>query len=286
MKGVLLVGGSGSRLKPLTHAVNKHLLPVYNKPLFFYPLSTLILAGAEEICFVCNPKDLELFRSYFGDGTKLGVKLAYTSQKSPDGIASAILEASRFIDNEDFWLALGDNVLHGAAVGESLREGRGSAVQIFTKRVADASQFGVLSRDHTNSNLFIQEKPTEPTSNDAVVGLYRLSSHSLILASGLEPSQRGELEISDLLNVHLARKECHVTDLPRGTAWLDAGTVDDLSRAGAYVELLERRQGELIGSPEEVCYRMGMLSRQEFEGLVNSYPASPYKKSLQAVSAT
>lgn len=283
VKGVLLVGGSGSRLKPLTHVINKHLLPVYNKPLFYYPLSTLILAGADEICFVCNPQDIELFQSYFGNGESLGVRFVYQIQKKPTGIASAILEAKPFLSGDDFWLALGDNLLHGSAVGESLRTDGGSKVRIFTKKVADASQFGVLTQGSTADQKHIEEKPASAVSKDAVVGLYRLSNHSLELASGLDPSGRGEVEISDLLNLHLAKNECDVTQLPRGTAWLDAGTVEDLARAGTYVELLERRQGELIGSPEEVCLRMGLLDNKGFRSLISSYPPTHYTKSLERV---
>ena len=261
MKGILLAGGSGTRLHPMTLAASKQLLPVYDKPRVYYPLSTLMLAGIREIMVISTPEDLPQFRRLLGDGSKFGVRFAYAVQPSPDGIAQAFLIASDWIAGSPCALVLGDNIIHADHLSRLLRQAAlgEEGATVFAYQVRDPERYGVVSFDKGGKAIELVEKPTAPESNWAVTGLYFYDKHISEIAPRIKPSARGELEITDLNKVYLNAGTLRVEKLSRGCAWLDAGTPDSLLQAATFVQTIQSRTGNLVGCPEEVAFRMGYI---------------------------
>ena len=288
MKGILLAGGHGTRLHPLTLGVSKQLLPVYNKPMVYYPLSVLMLAGIREVLIVSTPHDLPLFRRLLGDGSKWGVSFSYVEQPEPKGLAQAFLLDREFLAGGPGCLILGDNIFHGSGLSRQVQEaaelgegGRGAT--IFGYAVRDPERYGVVEFDDAGRVLSLEEKPARPRSQFAVPGLYFYDRRVTELAASLEPSPRGELEITDLNRRYMEMGELSVKLWSRGTAWLDAGTHESLQQAGEFVEAIEERQGTLIGSPEEVAYRMGFIDAARLEELGEAMSNNSYGRALLAV---
>lgn len=265
MKGILLSGGSGTRLYPMTLATSKQLLPVYDKPMIYYPLSTLMLAGIRDIMIISTPADLPQFRRLLGDGSQYGVRFDYREQPSPDGIAQAFLIAEDWLDNAPCALALGDNLIFAEQLSSALQGAaqRPSGATVFAYQVRDPERYGVVTFDRTGRALSIVEKPASPSSNWAVTGLYFYDHRVLEFAKRLSPSARGELEITDINRFYLEEGNLQVHRLGRGCAWLDAGVPDSLLEAGQFVHTIQVRQGMLVGSPAEVAYRMGFIDGQQ-----------------------
>jgi len=265
MKGILLAGGSGTRLHPMTLAASKQLLPVYDKPMVYYPLTTLMLADIREIMLISTPADLPQFKRLLGDGSRFGVKFTYAEQPSPDGIAQAFLIAKEWLAGEACALALGDNIIHGEHLSTLLRaaSARPEGATVFAARVRDPERYGVVSFDESGHALEIVEKPAVPKSNWAVTGLYFYDKRVTELAERIKPSPRGELEITDLNKLYLEEGTLHVERLGRGAAWLDAGVPDSLMQAATFVQTIQSRQGMLVGSPEEVAFRRGFITAEE-----------------------
>jgi glucose-1-phosphate thymidylyltransferase len=261
MKGILLAGGSGTRLHPMTLAASKQLLPVYDKPMVYYPLTTLMLADIREIMLISTPADLPQFKRLLGDGSRFGVKFTYAEQAKPDGIAQAFLIAKEWLAGEACALALGDNIIHGEHLSTLLRaaSARPEGATVFAYQVRDPERYGVVSFDEAGHALEIVEKPAVPKSNWAVTGLYFYDHRVTQMAEAIKPSPRGELEITDLNKLYLEEGTLHVERLGRGAAWLDAGMPDSLMQAATFVQTIQSRQGMLVGSPEEVAYRRGFI---------------------------
>ena len=260
-KGIILAGGSGTRLHPITEGVSKQLLPVYDKPMVFYPLSSLMLAGIKDILLISTPSDLPQFRRLLGDGSRFGITLSYAEQPSPDGLAQAFLIGEKWIDGQGCALALGDNIIYGDKLSSSLQKAARSdyGATVFAYHVKDPNRYGVLKFDSENNPIDIIEKPEVAPSNLAVPGLYFYDSRVVEMAKTIKPSPRGELEITDLNRLYLAEGSLKVEKLGRGTAWLDAGTPDSLLQASMFIQTIQARQGYLVGSPEEVAWRMGFI---------------------------
>lgn len=271
MRGIVLAGGAGSRLAPLTRAITKQLLPVYDKPMVYYPLSTLMLAGIREILMISTPKDLPRFRELFGDGSHLGLHFDYVEQPRPEGIAQALILSRRFINGEPMALVLGDNIFYGHGLARRLQETarRRHGATIFAYPVKDPQRYGVVTFDDRGHAVEIVEKPAHPKSRYAVTGLYFYDEQVYDIAAALKPSSRGELEITDVNRRYLAKGSLHVEKLGRGVAWLDTGTPQALQQASSYIQTIEERQGLKVACIEEVAFRMGFIDHTQLERLAD-----------------
>ena len=286
MRGIILAGGTGSRLHPITQGVSKQMVPVYDKPMIYYPLSTLMLAGIRDILVITTPKDSAAFSGLLGDGSQFGINLSYITQSSPDGLAQAFVLGADHIGNESVALVLGDNIFYGPGLGSQL-QGFDSidGGAIFAYWVANPSAYGVVDFDAHGKAVSLEEKPTTPKSNYAVPGLYFYDNDVIEIARGLQPSARGEYEITDINAHYLDRGKLSVTVLPRGTAWLDTGTFDSLLDAGNFVRTVEQRQGLKIAVPEEIAWRQGYLSDDELAACAEKLRKSGYGDYLLDVLA-
>lgn len=282
MKGIILAGGMGTRLYPATRTLSKQLLPVYDKPMIYYPLCTLMLARITEILIITTPHECKMFQELLGDGSQWGINLSYTTQSSPDGIAQAFILGEKFIGQDNVALVLGDNILYGDRLAERLENAsnRCSGATIFGYYVADPERYGVIQFDKDQNPIDIVEKPKDHISDYAVIGLYFYDNNVVEIAKQLKPSARGELEITDVNKIYLAQKKLYVEKLGRGTAWLDTGTHKSLLDAANFIYVLEQRQGLKIGSPEELAWRQGFINNSQLEKLAASQIKSGYGKYL------
>jgi glucose-1-phosphate thymidylyltransferase len=277
MKGIILAGGTGSRLHPITQGISKQLMPVYDKPMIYYPISTLMLAGIRDILVITTPHEADGFVRLLGDGSRFGINLSYAQQASPDGLAQAFIIGEEHIGSDPAALVLGDNIFHGSGLGHQLsRFSDIDGAAVFGYRVADPSAYGVVEFDESFKAVSLEEKPTEPKSDYAVPGLYFYSNDVVGYAHELKPSARGELEITDLNRIYLEQGRLFVEVLPRGTAWLDTGTFDSLNDASNFVRTIEGRQGTKIGAPEEVAWRQGFLTDDELAEVAQPLLKSGY----------
>lgn len=284
MKGIVLAGGTGSRLYPLTVAVSKQLLPVYDKPMVYYPLSTLMLAGVTEILILTTPQDLDQFQRLLGTGDQWGIRLHYKVQEAPNGIAEAFILAEEFIDGDSVALILGDNIFHGSGLGTTLQDfQRKVGATVFAYKVANPQEYGVISFDDNGKALSIEEKPKMPKSNYVIPGLYFYDESVVSRAKQLKPSARGELEITDLNNLYLEKGVLNVEVLERGTVWLDTGTISSLMDAAEFVRVLEVRQGTKISAPEEIAWRLELISSEQLLTLADAYGKSGYGDYLRSL---
>ena len=283
MKGIILAGGSGTRLYPLTMITSKQLLPIYDKPMIYYPLSTLMLAGIRDILIISTPTDLPNFQKLLGDGSEYGVNLSYKEQPSPDGLAQAFILGEEFIGDDDVAMVLGDNIFYGNGFGTLLRAAaanKGRAT-VFGYYVEDPERFGIVEFDETGKVLSVEEKPEHPKSNYAITGLYFYDNRVVEYAKNLKPSARGELEITDLNRIYLENGELDVQLLGRGFAWLDTGTMDSLLEAGDFVSMIEKRQGIKISAPEEIAFLKGWITKEKLLEAAEKYGKSTYGKHLK-----
>jgi glucose-1-phosphate thymidylyltransferase len=282
MKGIILAGGSGTRLYPLTKAISKQLMPVYDKPMIYYPLSTLLLAGIKDILIISTPQDLPQFERLFGDGHQIGCSFQYQVQEIPNGLAQAFVLGANFIGNDKVSLVLGDNIFYGQGMGSMLRQhNQIDGGLVFAYHVNDPERYGVVEFDAQGKAISIEEKPTQPKSNYAVPGLYFYDNTVIEIAKNLSPSKRGEYEITDINQTYLSAGKLTVQKLDRGTAWLDTGTFTSLMQASQYVQVIEERQGLKIGAIEEIAWRMGFINDEQLEKLAEPLVNSGYGKYLK-----
>lgn len=289
MKGIILAGGSGTRLYPLTTVTSKQLLPIYDKPMVYYPLSTLMLAGINDILIISTPNDLPNFKRLLGDGSRFGIKLTYKEQPSPDGLAQAFILAEEFIGDDCCAMVLGDNIFYGAGLGVILDTAKRNAEEnhratVFGYHVEDPERFGIVEFDKTGKVLSVEEKPEKPKSPWAITGLYFYDNRCVEYAKNQKPSARGELEITDLNRVYLENGELDVKLLGRGYAWLDTGTMDSLIDAGDFVRTIQNQQGIRISAPEEIAYRKGWIGKDKLIESAEKYGKSDYGKYLKLVA--
>jgi glucose-1-phosphate thymidylyltransferase len=285
MKGILLAGGAGTRLQPLTRAVSKQLMPVYSKPMVYYPLSTLMLAGIRDILIITTPHEQDGFKRLLGDGAEIGIRMVYATQARPEGIAQAFLIGRTFIGSDRVALALGDNIFYGAHFSDLLRAAaaRESGATVFGYRVRDPERYGVVEFDAAGRAVSLEEKPARPKSSYAVTGLYFYDSRVADIAAALKPSARGELEVTDVNRKYLEQGQLTVEKLPRGVAWLDTGTHEALLHAANYIEAIEERQGQMVACLEEIAYRMGYISAGQLSALADAMNSSAYGQYLRRV---
>jgi glucose-1-phosphate thymidylyltransferase len=284
MKGIVLAGGSGTRLHPLTLAVSKQLMPVYDKPMIYYPISTLISAGIREILIISTPQDLPLFQKLLGNGNQIGCSFEYEVQENPNGLAEAFVIGEKFIGLDKVALILGDNIFYGSGLSSLLKANNNlDGGIVYAYHVTDPERYGVVEFDDKNNVLSIEEKPMKPKSNYAVPGIYFYDNDVIEIAKKIKPSKRGELEITEINNVYLKRKKLSVEILDRGTAWLDTGTFDSLMQAGQFVQVIEERQGLKVGSIEETAFRAGFITKKQLIKLATPLLKSGYSNNLMKI---
>lgn len=284
MRGIVLAGGTGSRLWPITKAISKQLLPIHSKPLIYYPISTMMLAGIRDILLITTPLDQEIFRVLLGDGSRFGINLKYLTQPKPTGLAEAFLIGKEFIGEESVALILGDNIFHGTGLGPQLRlSGLKEGAKIFGVKVKDPRGYGVLEIDKSGGIVSVEEKPINPKSNYVIPGLYFYDNNVIEVARNIQPSTRGELEITSVNEVYLSQNKLSYSLLPRGTAWFDAGSVESLFAATSYVRAIEEREGVMIGCLEEVAWRNGWISSADLQNAVTDLKGNSYSLYLNSL---
>lgn len=284
MKGIILAGGSGTRLHPITYAISKQIMPIYDKPMIYYPLSTLMLAGIQDILIISTPHDLPQFKRLLGDGSQLGLRFTYAEQAVPNGLAQAFVIGADFIGNDNVALVLGDNIFYGSGLGEQLsKNSKPDGGIVYAYHVSDPERYGVVEFDKTNKVISLEEKPTQPKSSFAVPGLYFYDNEVVAIARDLKPSPRGEYEITDVNKEYLRRGKLKVSILDRGTAWLDTGTFDSLMQASQFVQVIEQRQGIKIACIEEIAYRKGFITKEQLITVAQPLLKSGYGQYLMNV---